>query len=330
MKKRILSVLLILVLAAGLLSGCKKNVGTSEDNAIKEEEETEEAEEDVYRFGFSCITMDNPYFITLEQSLREEIEKQGYTLTTLDPALDADKQMEQIQEMIDQGIDAIFLCPVSWDSITPALESLREAGVKIINIDSEVKQTEYVDAFVGSDNKSAGYICGQDLAEQCPDGGKVVILESPSQNSVNDRISGFEEAIADKGFEVVKRADTAGDLNRAREAAADIFAEHKDLAAVMCGNDQIALGALVSANTAGLTDVLIYGVDGSPDLKKELKKNGTLIRGTCAQSPINMGKEAAKTAIAMLSGEDYEKVIHDEVFFIDAENVNMYGVDGWQ
>ena len=98
----------------------------------------------------------------------------------------------------------------------------------------------------------------------------------------------------------------------------------------MCGNDQIALGALVAANAGNVSNVMIYGVDGSPDLKKELKKQGTLIRGTCAQSPITMGKDAAKVGVQMLSGESYEKEICEEVFFINADNVDMYGVDGWQ
>ena len=114
------------------------------------------------------------------------------------------------------------------------------------------------------------------------------------------------------------RADVSGDLNEAREAANKIFAENKDVTAVMCGNDQIALGALVAARTAGLTDVKIYGVDGSPDLKKELQKTDSLIRGTSAQSPIKLGKESAKIGFAILNGDDYEKTTYLDVCFIDA------------
>ena len=232
--------------------------------------------------------------------------------------------------MIEDGLDAIFLCPVSRDAITPALEELKEAGVKIINIDTEVKDTDYIDAYIGSDNKAAGQLCGENLIQQNPDGGKIVILEALTQNSIVERITGFEEAIAGKGFEIVGRADVSGDLNEAREAANKIFAENKDVTAVMCGNDQIALGALVAARTAGLTDVKIYGVDGSPDLKKELQKTDSLIRGTSAQSPINLGKESAKIGFAILNGDDYEKTTYLDVCFIDASNVDMYGVDGWQ
>lgn len=327
MKKRIWCLIMALMLSTGVLGGCgKKNIGTSEDSAMPEETLPEKK---TYKFGFSCMTMENPYFIILEQSLRQEVEAEGHTMITKDPAADVEKQVQQIDEMIADGIEAIFLCPVSWERITPALEDLKAAGVKIINIDSEVKDSEYIDAYVGSDNKNAGAVCGKDLVEQCPDGGKIVILESPTQNSINDRITGFEGAIANKGFEVVAREDVQGDLVRAKEAAMRIFAEHKDITAVMCGNDQIALGALVAAHAAGLKELMIYGVDGSPDLKKELVKPDS-VRGTCGQSPIKAGEQAAKIGAAILSGEKYEKKTYEEVFFISAENVEMYGVDGWQ
>ncbi len=329
MKKRVLSLWIAVIICIFALPGCKKNVGTSEDNAMKDEEEAEETE-DSYLFGFSCITMENPYYITLEQALRETVEDRGHRLITKDPRMDADRQIEQINEMIEEGVDAVFLCPVSWEKITPALEKLKEADIRIINVDTEVKAVDYIDAYVGSDNKNAGVICAEDLIKKYPEGGKIVILESLSQNSVVDRITGFEEAIAGHGFEIVARADAHGDLNDAREAAADIFAKNDEITAVMCGNDPSALGALVAAHTAERKDFIIYGVDGSPDLKKELVKSDTLIRGTCGQSPINTGKDAAKVGIAILDGEDYEREIYEEVFFIDAENVEMYGADGWQ
>ena len=79
-----------------------------------------------------------------------------------------------------------------------------------------------------------------------------------------------------------------------------------------------------------MKDVLIYGVDGSPDIKKELKKTENQIAGTVAQSPISMGKDAANTVLNILNGKDYEKEIKENVFMINQENVDMYGVDGWQ
>lgn len=330
-KKKVFMMLAVLMASAFLASACKKNVGAPEDNAASQETDTEE-EKESYLVGFTVIDMENPYYITLENAVRETLEEEGSQMITKDPGTDAAVQAEQIDEMIEQGIDAIILSPVDWEEITPSLEKLKEADVKIINVDTQVKEMEYVDAYIGSDNHNAGYICGEDLIQKCPDGGKIAILECPTQNSINDRITGFEEAIAkaENGFEVVARADTGGEFERALEAAQSILKEHPDICAIMCGNDQLAVGAKTAVNVAGLKDVIIYGVDGSPDIKKELKKTDNQIAGTAAQSPINMGKEAALTTLKVLNGEEYEKEVYEEVFMINKDNVDMYGTDGWQ
>ena len=335
MKKRVFAVLAVALICLSGISGCKKHVGTPEDNAASEEEkeeggETEKQEEKL--IGFSVIDMKNPYFITLENAAREVAEKKGYEMLMEDPATDPTQQAVQIQEMIDKGISAIILSPVDWEKITPSLQALKEAGVRIINVDTQVREMEYVDAYIGSDNYSAGYICGEKKKKKCPEGGKIAILECPTQNSINDRITGFEEAIAkaEKGFEVVARADTTGEFERALLESEKMLEEYPDIVAIMCGNDQIAVGATTSVNVARAKEVLIYGVDGSPDIKKELQKPDTQIAGTAAQSPIHMGQKAAEIADCILTGQKYEKETYEEVFMINKDNVGMYGVDGWQ
>ena len=333
MKKKAWIVLAALLIGILALYGCKKAVGTPEDNAVSSEEEPGEEEEDTgYKFGFSAIDMDNPYFITLESAITEVLDKEGYTLITKNPESDPALQNEQIMEMIDEGIDAIFICPVNWIEITEALEALKEADIKIINVDTQVKEMEYVDAYIGSNNEDAGYICGEDLLEKRPEGGKILILECPTQNSINERITGFEKAVssAEAGFEIVDRADTNGEFQKALEITKEMLKEHTDIDVIMCGNDQIAVGATTAVNLAGMKNVIIYGVDGSPDIKKELVKSDTQIAGTAAQSPIGIGKEAARTGIAILDGDEYEEEIYEDVFMINSDNVKMYGADGWQ
>ena len=77
-------------------------------------------------------------------------------------------------------------------------------------------------------------------------------------------------------------------------------------------------------------DVLVYSVDGSPYTKSALTEPGSPMTGIGAQSPITMGKTAAKTAIAILNRDRYERETYVETFFINSENVDMYGTDGWQ
>lgn len=325
--RKLYMLLLLIIGCSFLLSGCKKNVGTPEDNPEVQEEIEEE---ETYVFGYSCITMENPYYITLELSIREALEDKGHTLITKDPKKESKLQIQQIEEMIEEGIDAIFLSPVDSKEITPALEMLKEAKVKIINVDTQVQEFDYVDAYVGSDNKNAGYVCGLDLIEKRPEGGKILILECPTMNSINDRIKGFEEAVMGKGFEVVEREDTQGDLSLSLTAVDKLLKQYPDITAIMCGNDPAALGALVAANAAQMQNLLIYGADGSPEVKEELAKGNSLIAGTGGQSPIEMGKEAVSIALKILNKEKFERLTYEETFLINKENVNMYGTDGWQ
>ena len=80
---------------------------------------------------------------------------------------------------------------------------------------------------------------------------------------------------------------------------------HPEITAIMCGNDQIAVGAITALNLAERKDIIVYGIDGSPDIKKELVKKDSVVAGTVAQSPIHMGKDAAKIALAILKDNEY-------------------------
>ncbi|MGC4020212.1 MAG: sugar ABC transporter substrate-binding protein [Muricomes sp.] len=332
MKKWIFSVFIMTLAVSMLLGGCKKNVGTPEDNAVEEEvgSGTEEKAESTHTFGYSCIDMGNPYFETLQKSIEITSEENGFQLITKNPGSDVELQIQQIQEMIDEGVSAVFLCPVDWEKITPALEALKKAGIPVINIDTQVKNADLVDAYIGSDNKKAGYLCGADLIKQRPDGGKIVILERASLNSINERITGFEEAIANAGFEVLERVDAGAYKEQAEDEMKQILDKYPEIDAVMCGNDQAALGVLQALKEAGRSNVLVYGVDGSPEVKSELAKPGSFMAGTGAQSPINIGIRAVETGIAILNGSAYEKDIYIDTFFLGKNNIELYGTDGWQ
>lgn len=323
-------VALLLVFSLGLMACAKPAGGTPEDNPVPVEEEEEKVEMKSYKFGFSCISMDNPYYDTLEASIREAVEETGSSLISKDPKGDSTTQIQQIREMISDGIEAIFLCPVDWEKIEPAVTELKEADIEIINLDTQVQNREDVDAYVGSDNLNAGVICGEKLIETAPEGGQVVILECTTQNSIIDRINGFEETIAGNGFEVVARAETGGEREAAKTQMASILKSQEHITAVMCGNDQIALGALDAIQEAGRSEMMIYSVDGSPELKRDLAKDNSLVAGIAAQSPINIGKSAVTVALQIMNGERYEEETLEEVLYIDRSNVDMYGVDGWQ
>ena len=161
-------------------------------------------------------------------------------------------------------------------------------------------------------------------------GGKIIVLDSPTMNSVTDRVNGFMDAIKDKGFEVVAQQDAKGNLEVAMGIAEDLLQANGDVIAIFGGNDPTALGALAAANAAGLTDCLIYGVDGSPDIKAEIASEDSLIEGSGAQSPINIGKISVEVMYKYFAGETLEDRYPVETFLITSDNVADYGTDNWQ
>jgi len=350
MKRRVLSVLLCAVMSIAMLSACgskpaddakETEAPAEEAEAPAEEAEAEApaaeeaeaeapAEGQARKIGFTTMDNSNPFFVTIESKVKELVEAKGDELLSVDPANDVTLQITQIEDLIAQGIDAMLLNPAEAEGILPALDQLKEAGIPIIGFDTEVADMEFLVSYAGSDNYNAGKVCGEDLVAKAPEGGKIIILDSPLMNSVVDRTNGFEDAIEGKGFEIVAQQDARGNLEIAMGLAEDLLQANSDVVAIFGGNDPTALGALAAANAAGLTDVMIYGVDGSPDIKSELASGDTLIEGSGAQSPMTIAETAVEVMYKHLDGEQVDERYPVKTFLITADNVEEFGVDGWQ
>ena len=127
--KKVVLLLVAVCMMVVLFAGCTEKVdtpSTDQPAAPAEPDAVVDAGES-YTFGYTCMTMNNPFFIILEKSIRDKVEENGDKLITMDPAMDVAKQINQIEDMITQGIDAIFLNPVDWEGIRPALVALEKA-----------------------------------------------------------------------------------------------------------------------------------------------------------------------------------------------------------
>ncbi|MGL5260525.1 MAG: sugar ABC transporter substrate-binding protein [Lachnospiraceae bacterium] len=333
MKRKLLSTLLSVAMVATMLLGCGGTTATTNDTSSEVssdvKEEMAETKEGGKVFGYTCMDGTNPFFVALENAIREVVEANGDTLISMDPGNDSNTQIDQIEDMISRGIDYIFVNPVDADGIIPALDMLKDAEIPMFGFDTEVGDMSYLVSYAGSDNFNAGYVCGIDLAEKMPDGGDIIVLDSPTMQSITNRVNGFLQAINESGveFKIVGQQDAQGNQQLSNEKTTDLLTANPDVVAIFGGNDPTALGAYAAADAAGVTP-LIYGVDGSPDVKALLKD--TVLEGTGAQSPITIGKTIAETVYKSLAGEEVEAYIPIETFLITADNVDEYGVDGWQ
>lgn len=317
-KLRWITIIIGLVIVVGVATCC-------ELNQVNRESATYEPK----KFGATYMTMNNPYFWALNDSIEEVVESNGDILITRDPAQDQDKQNSQIQEMIEEGVEAIFLNPVDWKEVESALIACKEAGIPVFNVDTFVYNKEYVVTVIVSDNYNAGVQCAKDVMSKL-DHADIIVIGQPNMNSVTERVSGFLDTIqSDINYQVVVEIAAHAELEVAMDVMKDVIKSGIKFDVVMAGNDPTALGALAALQLNHMDDdVLIYGVDGSPDGKMMIKEG--YIEGSSAQRPMTIGTTAAKAAYSYLNGEDVPDFIVVPVTLITKENLDQFEIDGWQ
>ena len=280
-------------------------------------------------FGATYMTMNNPYYQVIDAQLRSEIESKGDILLTRDAAMDQDRQNEEIRELIDAGVQAIFFTPVEWDTALAGLEAAARAGVPVIVVDAPVKDAELAACSVLSDNYQAGVLCARHLMSQ-RDSAKIILLEHITARSGAERIQGFMDAIAGHpGFEVVASGQSDGQIENAMPVMEELLKQAPESDTVMALNDPSAFGALAAIEGAGMSGrFLIYGVDGTPEAKALV--DDQLMTATCAQFPCQIAKEAVAQGYLAIDGKCEQHEIIVPVELLTKENVNNYGIDGWQ
>lgn len=278
-------------------------------------------------FGATYMTRNNPYFDVLNDEIAEGIEANGDKLIVRDPLQDQEKQNQQILDMIEEGIEILFLNPVDKEKVRPALEACKDAGVKIIDIDTQVDDSEYVLSTIETDHYQAGQECAKDMMRRT-DSARILILDNDMQDSIVQRVRGFLDTIEGyPQYEVVRRVFSGGEIEISAEVVSDLMDE--DFTVVFGGNDPSALGALAALQKAGKEEgILIYGVDGSPDFKAMLALG--YVTGTSSQSPETIGRMATEMAYKTLRGEEIDPYVKLPSRLITRENLANYDVDGWQ
>ena len=281
------------------------------------------------RFGATYMTMNNPFYEIIDDEIRSVLEAKGDVLLTRDPALDVEKQMAQIQEMIDRNVDGIFINPVDWKAVGPALKKVKEAGIPIIVVDSNVFEAELADCTIVSDNYQAGVQCAEHLMQK-KNGGNILLLTHSAAKSGLDRIQGFKDTIeGHETFRILAEADCLGQLEMAMPVTEELLKAYPQTDVIMCLNDVAAMGAMAALKDAGLSGKMeVYGVDGSPDGKSMIEEG--IMEATAAQFPRQIGRKAAEALYRILEGEQTEPVILIETELVTHENLSLYGSDGWQ
>ena len=280
------------------------------------------------KLGAVYMTLNNPFYEVIDEEIRTVVENHGDVLISRDPALSVEKQVEEIKNLIDAGVELIFINPVDWTKIEPALALARAAKIPVIAIDTNVEDDTLVNCTVVSDNYSAGVQCAEHLLKNSS-GGKIALLKHSQARSSIDRISGFLDKISvNKNFEVVAEAECLGQLEIAMPAMEEMIKAHPEINIVMALNDPAAMGAIAALqNINRLGDVKIYGVDGVPETKEMIFSRR--MTATAVQSPRTIGRVAANRAYKIFDGEPVEKIIKLPTKLLSVENISSVDLENW-
>lgn len=315
---------LILILANLVLIGMFVLAGFSKhDFSVNQKENS-------HLIGVSYMTMNNEFYEIMSEEINARVDVEGDRIILRDPALDADRQIEQIGEMLDSGIEVLVLTPVDWESLTDILQRASEQGVHIVVVDTNVSDEELVDCTITSDNYQAGVLMGEYFLTQCRKA-KVVIMTHKATISGQERVQGFTDTVsAHDGIEIVDRIECEGQTEIAMPKLLEAIDAGLVFDNVFCLNDPSAVGAVAALEERGMLDqVDVYGVDAAPDAKALIKEG--MMKASAAQFPTEIGKTAADVIYRLLAGETVDKNIRIPVeSVVTQDNVEEFGIDRWQ
>ncbi|TCI48566.1 MULTISPECIES: ribose ABC transporter substrate-binding protein RbsB [unclassified Exiguobacterium] len=288
----------LLVLTMIMMAACStEQPGTSSEQEPKDGD---------FKIGLSISTLNNPFFVALKDGAEEEAKQLDATLTVADAQNDAAKQVSDVEDMIQKGMDLILINPTDSEAVGAAVQSANDAGIPVITVDRNAESGEVV-AHVASDNAAGGKLAGEYMVELVGEGGKVVELEGiPGASATRDRGQGFNEAIDGK-LDVVAKQSANFDRAQGLTVMENILQDNKDIVAVFAHNDEMALGAVQALSSAGLSDVKVIGFDATDDAVKAVE-DGTMA-ATVAQKPTEIGKLGVEAAVNYLKGETVEENI---------------------
>ena len=234
------------------------------------------AKKDRYKVGFSQMESNNPWRIAETKSFHDTAEKCNWDLIATDAAGSAAKQVADVDSMIAQGIDVLFLPPREEKPLIPAVKKAKAAGIPTFLVDRSVDPAaaqagEDFVAFLGSDFVDQGRRVAEWTAENFKgEKGVIVELEGTTGSSpANDRKKGFDDQIQkDPRFEIV--ASQTGDFARdlGRQVMETLLQAHPDVNIVYAHNDEMAIGAIQALELAGRkpgVDVMVVSIDGTRD-----------------------------------------------------------------
>jgi len=239
------------------------------------------------RIALVMKSLANEFFLTMERGARDHQRQheREYDLLAngIKDELDVSRQVDLVEQMIAERVDAIVLAPADSKALVPAGKRAADAGIVVVNIDNRLDPALLAERglavpFVGPDNRKGARLAGDYLARRLKAGDEVAIVEGlpTAENAVQRRL-GFEDAVKAAGLKIVSSQPGDWEMAKANQVVSAQLSEHPALKAVLCANDSMALGAVAAIKGAGRAGhVLVVGFDNISAVRDLIREGRVL------------------------------------------------------
>lgn len=252
--------------------------------------------------GLMVQDMSNPFFSAMTKGAEDAAEKLGATINVQDAQLDLANQNTQVDAFIQQGVDLIVISAVDEDGIAPAIERAHAAGVIVVAVDTPAVGA---DAVVMTDAVEAGEVACTYLFEQMGGKGNILIIDGTPIQTIIDRITGCNNVLENyPDIKVVGHQASKNDRATGLAVTTDMLTATPDVQGIFGMNDPSALGGVLAVEQAGRADdIIVVGIDGSPEGVAELERAGSPFVASATQNPAEMVRQAVDVAQKIVDGE---------------------------
>jgi len=261
--------------------------------------------------ALSVLTLTNPFFKQIGDSMAEEARQQGYDVWVTSGDFDVARQHHQVKDFIVRKVVAIVLTPCDSVAIGPAIQEANAAGIPVFTADIAcLAPGARVVTHIATDNYGGGKQAARAIIEALGDaGGAVAVIDHKAIESCLQRVKGFKEMIEKHNaapgrapIRIVTELPGGAAKDGGFRAAEDLLQAHGNLAAIFSINDPSALGARAAMEKAGRADrIVLVGFDGSPEGRAAVKAGKLYASPT--QFPDRIGIETVRAFVRYSKGE---------------------------
>src|SRR6056297_3513514 len=273
------------------------------------------------------------YQTTYEKSFIAAAEANDAVKTVvLDAGGDVARQIAQMEDLIQQEVDAIIIWPTNGEAVIPAVRKASQADIPVVVTNSNIAEAgfDFVSSFSGPDNvtqgaRSAEIMCDRFKALGIEDEARVVeITGQPGYTTAIERSDGFQDRLPEVCPNVELVESQPGDWNRekSQQVMEAFLVKYDDIDGVYAGDDNMGVGALNAAKAAGRDGITFVGATNFA-VGYEAMGRGEYW-GSIYQSPVDDAEAALQTAIDLLDGEEVPFLNYFDTPKITQENMDEF------